>query len=85
MITVKLNLERDILKNLALSEKGSYTVEVWKRFLHQEGVGKFYWEKRIWKLPEGKGIWKRLFGGYLKLNVLQREKLVQRLPEGESV
>ena len=42
MITVKLNLERDILKNLALSEKGSYTVEVWKRFLHQEGVGKFY-------------------------------------------
>ena len=47
MITVKLNLERDILKNLALSEKGSYTVEVWKRFLHQEGVGKFYREKLI--------------------------------------
>ena len=85
MITVKLNLERDILKNLALWEKGSYTVEVWKRFLHQEGVGKFYREKLIWKLPKGKGIWKRLFGGYLKLNVLQQEKLVQRLLEGENV
>jgi len=73
------------LKNLRFWERGSYTVEVWKTFPCQEGVEKFYREKCVWRLLGGKGVWKRLSGGYSKLNVFQREKLVQRLPECESV